>query len=266
MNRSTTISPVSTSLTNRLAHFLPFGRPLSPAHAPRIDDLDAARFGTRESSQESAAAPFDVTLSGVNLLPPTDGPASLHCRNLVLTSLMQLLQAKLQVTMDGADLMVTGLTILDISPWAHRELGTWFALLNGNKNLSAVGAAFGHYYVVSKERAECFRDSEQEFRAVLDNQMAATSIRHQDLSSYLGRQTLTFSREPVALEFSWLVSINDEGEVESLISAKAKFPASWQQTEGGDQLTKVGEAFDILVKDRGMKEAIRVVCKLIFPS
>lgn len=266
MNRSTAISPVTASLASRLAHFLPFGRsPLPPAHAPCIDDIDAARFGTREIP-ESAAAPFKVMLSRINLLPPTDGPACLHCRNLVLTSPMQLLQAKLQVTMDGGDLMVTGLNILEISQWAHRELGTWFALLNGNKNLSAVGAAFGYYYVVSKERAECFRDSEQEFRAVLDNQTVATSINHQHLISYLGRHTLTFSREPVALEFSWLVSINDEGEVESLISAKANFPASWQQTEGGDQLAKVGEAFDILVKDRGPKEAIRVVCRLIFPS
>lgn len=179
---------------------------------------------------------------------------------------MQLLQAKLQVTMNGADLIITVLNIVEISQWAHRELGTWFALLNGNKTLSAVGAAFGHYYLVSKERAECFRDSEQEFRALLDNQTVATSIKTQDLTSYLGRQTLTFSREPVALEISWLLSINDEGDVESLISAKASFPASWQQTEGGDQLAKVGEAFDILVKDRGPKEAMSVVCRLIFPS
>ena len=179
---------------------------------------------------------------------------------------MQVLQAKLQVTMDGADLMVTGLNILEISQWAHRELGTWFALLNGNKTLSAVGAAFGHYYVVSRERAECFRDFEQEFRTLLDNQTVATSIKNQDLISYLGRQTLTFSREPVAVEFSWLLSINEKGEVESLLSAKANFPASWQQTEGGDQLAKVSEAFDILVKDRGPKEAIRVICRLIFPS
>ena len=179
---------------------------------------------------------------------------------------MQLLQAKLQVTMDGAEQIVTGLNILEMSQWAHRELGTWFSLLNGNKNLSAIGAAFGHYVVVSKERAQCFQDSEQEFRALLDNRTLATSIGHQDLISYLGRQTLTFSREPVALDFSWLLSINDEGEVESLISAKANFPASWQQTEGGDQLAKVGEAFDILVKDRGAKEAIRVMCRLIFPS
>lgn len=179
---------------------------------------------------------------------------------------MQILQAKLQITLDGTEQIVTGLNILEMSPWAHRELGTWFTLLNGNKNLSAVGAAFGHYYLVSKERAQCFQGSEQEFRDLLDNRTSATSIGHQDLISYLGRQTLTFSREPVALDVSWLLSINDEGEVESLISAKANFPASWQQTEGGDQLAKVGEAFDILVKDRGAKEAIRVVCRLIFPT
>ena len=179
---------------------------------------------------------------------------------------MQLLQAKLQVTMDRTEQIVTGLNILEMSQWAHRELGTWFTLLNGNKNLSAIGAAFGHYYLVSKERAQCFQDSEQEFRALLDNRTLAASIGQQDLISYLGRQTLTFSREPVALDFSWLLSINDEGEVESLISAKANFPASWQQREGGNQLAKVGEAFDILVKDRGAREAIRVVCRLIFPS
>ena len=179
---------------------------------------------------------------------------------------MQLLQAKLQVTMDGTEQMVTGLNILEMTQWAHRELGIWFTLLDGNKSLSAIGAAFGHYVVESKKRAQCFQDSEQEFRALVDNRTLAASVEHQSLISYLGRQTLTFSREPVALEFSWLLSINDEGEVESLISAKAKFPASWQQTEGGDQLAKVGEAFDILVKDRGAKEAIRVVCRLIFPS
>ena len=179
---------------------------------------------------------------------------------------MQLLSAKLQVTMDRTEQLVTGLNILEMSQWAHQELGTWFTLLNGNKDLSAIGVAFGHYYLVSKERAQCFQDSEQEFRALLDNRTLATSIGHQGLISYLGRQTLTFSREPVALDFSWLLSINDEGEVESLISAKTNFPASWQQTEGGDQLAKVGEAFDILVKERGAKDAIRVVCRLIFPS
>ena len=159
-----------------------------------------------------------------------------------------------------------GLNIMEMSQWAHQELGTWYSLWNSDKDLSAIGAAFGHYYVVSKERAQCFQDSELEFRALLDNQTLTTSIGQQDLIPYLGRQTLTFSREPVALDFSWLVSINDEGEVESLISAKANSPASWQQTEGGDQLAKVGEAFDMLVKDRGAKEAIRVVCRLIFPS
>ena len=265
MSRSTAISPARTSLTSRLAHFLPFGRSLQPARPPSIANRDAACYGSGEIP-ESAAAPFKVTLSRVDLLPLTGGLAKSLCRNLVLTSPMQLLQAKLRVTMDGADMMVTGLNILEISQWAHRELGTWFALLNGNKNLSAVGAAFGHYYVVSKERAECFRESEQEFRTVLDNGTRAMSINKQDPTSYLGRQTLTFSRGPVALEISWLVSINDEGEVESLISAKAQFPTSWEQTQGGDQLAKIGEAFDILVMDRGPKEAIRVVCKLIFPS
>ncbi len=257
----------TSSLTSRLAHFLPFGRPPpSLAHAHYLDDLDSARFRTTETSQESAATPFNVTLSVVNLLPPTYDPALSHRRNLVLSSPMQLLQAKLQVTMDGTEQIITELNIMEMSQWAHRELGTWFTLPNGNKSLSAIGAAFGNYCVVSKERAQCFQDSEQEFRALLDNQTLATSIGNQDLTSYLGRQTLTFSREPVALDFSWLVSINDEGEVESLISAKAGFPASWQQTEGGDQLAKVGEAFDMLVKDRGAKEAIRVVCRLIFPS
>ena len=179
---------------------------------------------------------------------------------------METLQAKLQVTVDGTEQIITGLNILEMSPWAHRELGTWFTLLNGNKNLSAIGAAFGHYYVVSKERAQCFQDAAQEFRALLDNRTLATSIGHQDLIAYLGRQTLTFLRDPVVLDLSWLLSINDEGEVESVISAKANFPASWQQTDGGGQLANVGEAFDILVRDRGAKEAIRVVCRLIFPG
>ena len=47
---------------------------------------------------------------------------------------------------------------------------------------------------------------------------------------------------------------------------KASFPDTWRRIEGGAELGKIDEAFDLLVKDRGALEAIRVVCTLIFPN
>ena len=109
-------------------------------------------------------------------------------------------------------------------------------------------------------------ESEREFKALLPNRRITGRAGSSNLVSHLGRQELKFSRNLVVLDFVWKISINNDGEVEGNISAKASFPDTWRRTEGGAELGKIDEAFDLLVKDRGALEAIRVVCTLIFPT
>ena len=211
-------------------------------------------------------APFNITLATATLLAPTPASALLLEQEVFLSSARQLLQARLQVTLDVTEHHITKLDVLEIDTSADQELGTWLRSPTSNNDLPTIGKAFGRYYDESKNRAECFRDSELEFDTLLSSKTSSTGLGQDVLVSYFGRQHLSFSRELVTLKIAWLVSIKDDGEVGSSISAEAKFPGAWQRTAGGDNLMKVGNAFDMLVKDRGAKEAIRVVCSLMFPS
>ena len=72
---------------------------------------------------------------------------------------------------------------------------------------------------------------------------------------YLGMQELVFARSNVQLKVTWRISLSDQGEVESHSSACPRFPAAWHQ-EATSELAKIGDAFMMLVEDRGISEAI----------
>lgn len=72
------------------------------------------------------------------------------------------------------------------------------------------------------------------------------------------------ARGSLSLTIQWRVSISNDGNVDSDVSALAKFPDTWRWTEAGAELDKVGEAFKMLVNDRGAAQAIRVLAGLLF--
>lgn len=93
----------------------------------------------------------------------------------------------------------------------------------------------------------------------------ARPISRPPLYQHLGQQSILFTRSPsTSLLITWLLTISPTGVVESSLSAHAAFPEAWLQAPGGEALSKVGEAFDLLVQEVGVYQAVQVVWGLIF--
>lgn len=255
-------STVPLSLVERLDRFLPFSKPPPGGHGSQ--DLDASQQLDADGPQDEIA-PFTITTVNAMLLPSTADDALQQRLDLTLLAPRQLLRAKLQVTLNVSNQTIEKLRVLGLSPWADRELGGWLRALPADSALSVIGTSFGRYYEISRDRAQCFLDSAQDFKALIADTIVLESPEHSRLSKYLGRQDITFIRDQVSFDVAWLVSFGDDGEVKSRTTAKARFPDMWRRTVGAE-LEKIGDAFDLLVKEKGAFEAIRVVCKLMFPT
>lgn len=253
------------SVTQQLAHFLPFSNqhpPSTPRH-PSPRDSDAFQLSDSQISLDRQDK-FKISTANISLLPSAPDDVLLQRQDLVLSSSDQSLRVKLQVTVNLTTDKVEEVQVRDISAWADEELGGWLRAFPPDSDLSAVGTAFGRYLAIAKDRAQCFQASEQEFESLAMSRQ--NLYGHPDFDSYLGQQALTFSHNQVALDIVWLCLVRDDGNIESRVSAKAKFPVTWRRTSGGAELDKVGEAFDLLVRDRGPLEAVRVIGNLIFPT
>ncbi|KAL2047594.1 hypothetical protein N7G274_000636 [Stereocaulon virgatum] len=251
------------SVTQQLAHFLPFSNRHPPSTHKHLSPRDSDAFQLFDSQISlDRQDKLKISTANICLLPPAPDDVLLQRQDLVLSSSDKSLQVKLQVTVNLTTDKVEEVHVRDMSAWADLELGGWLRGFPPNNDLSAIGTAFGRYLAVAKDRAQCFHSSEQEFEALAISRQKLDE--HPDFDSYLGQQALTFSHKEVALDIVWLCSVHDDGNIESKVSAKAKFPVTWQRTSGRAELDKVGEAFDQLVQDRGPLEAIRVIGNLIF--
>ncbi|KAK4696373.1 hypothetical protein P7C71_g1531, partial [Lecanoromycetidae sp. Uapishka_2] len=217
----------------------------------------------RRKISPSTAVP--VTNENTQARPTSKDPDGVlqQRQDLLLCSAQQILRAKLQATVNIPTQTIETLQIKGMSPWADRELGGWMRALPMDSNLSVIGTAFGKYYEMARTRAQCFLDAERGLKTLIADPKTLEHTGDARLSNYFGNQDISFSREHVTLDIAWLASFGDDGDVESHVTARAKFPDTWRRTAGAD-LDRIGDAFDLLAKERGVLEAIRVVCKLIF--
>lgn len=255
-------SEVPHSLVRRLDRFLTFSRLSSGRHT--VQDPDAPHPVDGDIPQDGVA-PFKTTITNAALLPSNAGDTLQQRQDLALSTPREVLRAKLQVTASIPAQTIDQLHILGISPWADQELGAWLRALPADSELSVVGTSFGRYFEVCKDRAQCFVDVEREFESLLPRPGSINNSDHSLLITYLGRQDITLVRDQVSLDVAWLVKFSDDGDVESRITANARFPDTWRRTIGAE-LDKIGSAFDLLAVEKGALEAIRVVCKLMFPA
>lgn len=62
------------------------------------------------------------------------------------------------------------------------------------------------------------------------------------------------------------MAISPDGFVQSITSGDADFPSSWTEKAGGAAaaLGNIGEAFDLLVQEFGVFEAVRTLWRVVF--
>lgn len=250
-----------SSLTRRLAKFLPFSvnprltepRPSSPKDTDINQDLNW-------DIPQTAAAPFTITTSNTLLLPPTVDNDLLQRQDIIMSTSQRLLTSDLRLTASTTTQQISHLDVQALSSWAEPELGSWLRQSLEKMELAALGRAFGRYWEVAKLRGKCWINCKQDFK-----NLVANAPESNNPLLYLGMQDLVFARSNVQLKVTWRILISDQGEVESDSSAYPRFPAAWQQ-EANSELAKVGDAFMMLVEDRGVPEAIGMICKVVFPT
>ena len=249
------------SLTQRLADLLPFSvpcrlsEPTSPSPIGVEIDLQALEIDTLQPDGE----PFTITTSDELLLSPTEDSILLQRQNVKLSTSHQLLTCSLQVTANVATQQISHLDITALSPWAEPELGLWLRQSRESMELVALGRAFGRYWEVAKQRGKCWISCKRDFKDLVANAPNSNCVL-----SYLGIQDLIFARSNVQLKVDWRISLSEGGDVESHSTVHPRFPLAWQEG-AGIELAKIGDAFTMLVEDRGIAEAIEMMCRVVFP-
>ena len=257
------VSANAPTLTQRLANFLPFAtrappsepRPPSPKNNAVTQALDLDKL-------QPTTEPFTITTSDTLLLPSTEDKILLQQQKVTMSAPHQILTCDLQLTANVATHKISQLDIQALSSWAEPELGSWLRQThNQQMALAALGSVFGRYWEAAQLRSGCWISCREDFKDLVVNPPSEFSTNPPP--SHLGTQHLVLARRNVRLQFDWVISIDDEGQVQSRSSVDPSFPPAWPD-EGG-QLAKIGDAFAMLVEERGIAEAVGMICKIVFP-
>lgn len=300
-----------STLSQRLALFLPFSRP------PILDQDSPPHNST--SQKDTGALQIETTENTIPSATSNDDPTLQH-QIVVLTSPHQLLIVKLQLNTNKESQKITDLTVSNISSWANIELGRWLRTEAVQLDKPIIEQTISRYWELSEIRASCWYRCEQDLKQTLlasestrdpslEEQRDTTSLSTKPLSGeqkihtapllhpfpehpvsnpldttlnndrspkarpiscpslyqHLGQQSIHFTRSPsTSLLITWRLTISSTGLVQSSLSAHAAFPEAWLQAPGGGALSKVGEAFELLVQEVGVFQAVQVIWGLIF--
>ena len=228
----------------------------------------------------------------------------LQHHDITLTSPGNFLLIELHLVVNPGDRSVDSLTLSSVSSWAAPEVIDWLNGQAASGDLPTIGWACGRYWEVTLLRARCWKRCDQRFPGLVpaplelqnstvyagiktanyecksgstngdeidlngiegtEDLQSNLDISDSDLRAKLGQQSMLFSASGVSFLVTWKVGFNWTGEVESCISACASFPKAWQIADERASLGHVGKVFDLLLQDRGVFEAIRIIVGLLY--
>ena len=294
IDREKRASTNAPTLTQRLANFLPFATIKAPPSEPRPaspnNNNNSATPIPDPDKLQPTTEPFTITTSGTSLLSSTSDQSLLQQQNVTLSPPHHSLTCALQLTTHIATHHLSHLANQSLShgpqpdslTWlrAHKQkqntapepvFGCWLRLPHHNKNpaLAALGTAFGRYWEAAQCRSQCWLSCRESYNHLIisnppsDSPPTTTTTTNNPPLSNLGTQSLILARGPVRLKFHWAIALDEEGKAASRSSVDARFPPSWWQQR---QLGKIGDAFAMLVEDRGISDAVGEICRIVFPG
>ena len=85
------------------------------------------------------------------------------------------------------------------------------------------------------------------------------------VDAHRGRQSIQLARSAVGFEVRWLIAVREEdGGVESRVSCQFSCPNEWKGVDPGGDLAGVERAFEGLVREVGVTEALRIMARVLF--
>ena len=266
--------PKAPSLSHRLAGFLPF----TESYMASVPDQDrpptthkpcSSKLGTLENSK----GPLTLSTFDVRILNPASGDGIAQRQSVQLSSPCGSLYTRIMITVDMNSQLIVQSQVEELSPWAEEELGSWLRAIPIGTALETFGRAFSKYWASCLDRCQCWMEIDQRFSNlsdwkghINDFHVPAEDESDERLRSIFGCSTCSLVRDAVVLRLIWLISLNQDGELDRHVSVCPEFPDSWLGTAIKDELDKVGEAFTILMKEDGIVQAMSMVANLIFTS
>ena len=166
----------------------------------------------------------------------------------------------LQLSIDPMTQQVSPLEVLNTATWATTELNPWLSQSSIERTPTMIGTAIGRYIEVSGTRAHCWSQCNAHLRNLI--------VKGRDLNSKaaaLGLRSIHFARALLKMTIEWNIGVNDEGEIESTVLSKCSFPENYRQFDSREDLSRIDEVFDNLIREKYVAEAIRIMAKILFP-
>ncbi|TID24991.1 hypothetical protein E6O75_ATG04196 [Venturia nashicola] len=276
-----------TPLSSLLTSFLPFSIPVKPS-VP-LSDQDKA-IPSHLPVPQSNPLPLLTLFTPLKFTSAINPPSKSGSRDeiqqihhITIKGPASLLSCELDLTISSSPEenetpSVGSLTLSNLSPWASAEVGPFLRKRAKEGDINTIGYALARHWDISMKRAQCWSRCCKEFRHLLalskelqptTEEEEASSLEiakpsKRDLLPHLGRQFLSFETKSVVLRIEWRLNFDWTGEVESIVSAKAAFPRVWHEADTNDALKKMETTFDILVAERGVFDAVRIIVGLLF--
>ncbi|KAL9102062.1 MAG: hypothetical protein Q9163_002742 [Psora crenata] len=239
----------------RLAQFLPFrGRQSNPAPKPPPILPDQGLSGN---------APFTVNISNSTIRPSLSDQSFLVRQDVELSTPEHPRAAKLHVIVDPVSQKISGIEVLQMVTWATSELAPWLKEDAIDKTPTSIGKAVGQYLEASSLRARCWTQCKSDNPAL--EVVSLDDVRDNTQFPGYGAKLLQIARSPAKIVIQWHIGFTNDGDVQNRISSDTSLPEAWKGLTGGHELGKIDEAFDSLVSERGVTEAIRVMVRILFP-
>lgn len=235
---------------------------------------------------DDQASPCTVQIRQSRILPLTTEGLLPQRHEVTFCSISEpaLQLAKILLTIDSKSLCILRVKPLSIHPWPKYELHAFMRTnsLSG-KPPTILGTAIGRYWQVIQLRTHCWKsvrerfphlDVSRNYNSAIGQGTADPANNNDDDDGRTTKVTIKRADHPaVALSIEWTITFDEEtGDVQSRVFASAEFPPSWRR---GDEelgleeepgvLDRVGEAFDALVRRRGVTAAVEVIVALLFP-
>ncbi|KAH8663138.1 hypothetical protein BGZ60DRAFT_530278 [Tricladium varicosporioides] len=208
--------------------------------------------------------------------------------------------AKLSMLVNPSTLSIVEIEIPKLDSAAEKELGQFVRKRVGGEgplrnDISAICWAMGRWTEVASKRARAWCTLEEELCSAEAREITLQKSgrgkkrkRHgsailgedggneaeiscrglyptTDILHHIGRTSMEISDENVEILFEWKIGFDWTGEAESELSASARSPKSWQESDDRNSLAQIPNMFNRLVKESGPLVAMRAVVGLLMP-
>ena len=165
---------------------------------------------------------------------------------------------KLRVTYNSRSLEVSTVSVLEPTHLTRPILEDWAHASVRSTQLSSIGRAVNRSSYVAGARAACWRTCQGRFPDLIE------LLPNGDKGH--AQEAIVFRRKPLSVTINWTINLKDDGEAQSDLSVHTEIPHAWSQerTTSDSEAKDVREVFDLLVRERGVTEAIAAIVKLLF--